>query len=181
MKKYTVLKREMILNNPYVSVEEQLVQLPNGEQTNWYITQGPHAAIIIPLCENGNILMQKAYKHGSGEIITEFCSGIIEKNESPEEAAERELLEETGYKAKNIRYLGQHFMNPTGSHAKYFVFLAEDCEMISSPNLDAAEQIENFLVPNKEALRNIIFHSNAEISIPTIAAFALFQEYPEHL
>lgn len=176
MEPFTILSTEKVLDNPYIPVEKQRVVLPNGTEADWFITVGHDAAIIIPVLKTGEILLQRAYKHGCGKVVIEFCAGIIEKGEEPVEGAKRELLEETGHKAENMEFLGEFFCNPTGSKSKYFVFLAKDCEKVAETKFDDAEQIENFAVQNIDEVEEILFNPQIQTSTPAIAALSFLKK-----
>jgi len=172
MKKFEILKKELAYDNPWMPIEKQRVKLPSGKETDWYIATGRNVIIAIPMLENGDILLQRAYKHGCGEIVTEFCAGIIEDGEEPQKAAERELLEETGYKAESWEFFGEYFANPTGSKTVYHIFLAKGCKKVAEPQLDAAEQIENFSVSSVEEAENILLDPKNQSSITALAALS---------
>lgn len=144
MKPFKIISREKVLDSKWMPIEKQIVELPNGKQSEWFINTNSDAIIIIPFLKNGQILLQKNYKHGCGTIITEFCAGMIDKNETPQKAAQRELLEETGYQAKKIIKIGESFSNPTGSIMKHHFFIGMDCEKIAEQIPEETEQIELF-------------------------------------
>jgi len=170
MKKFKIVSRKTIINSPYCPIEKQIVELPNGEKNKWYINTNKGAVIVIPILQSGEILLQKSYKHGCGEIITEFCAGMIEKNESPETTVERELLEETGYKSKKITKIGEVFSNPTGAQMKYHFFIAKGCKLVAEQTLDDAEQIELFTVSNLKAVRKLFTDPKTLTSSASLSA-----------
>jgi len=132
MQKFKIISKKLVLDSPWMPVEEQIVELPNGKQATWMVNQSSDAVIVIPQLKTREFLIQKNYKHGSGEFITEFCAGMIDNGELAKDAAKRELLEETGYQAEDLIYLGKTFANPTGSIMKYHFFFAKNCEKITS-------------------------------------------------
>ena len=110
MKKFKVLSRKVLIDSPFCPVEKQVVELPDGQTCDWYLNTSNDAVIVVPFLETGEVLLQRGYKHGSGEVITEFCAGLIDDGETPLETAKRELLEETGY-AGNLKQSGEIFAN----------------------------------------------------------------------
>lgn len=176
MEPFQILSRKNILNKPFIQVEKQRVVLPNGKETDWYITQGKGAVIVIPLLKTGEILLQRTYKHGCQNIIVEFCAGMIEKNEDISNSAVRELQEETGYVAEKIELIGECFANPTGSPQKYFIFLARGCEKKCKTHFDDAEQIENFTAENIEEVEKILLNPKTQTSTPALAAFSFLRK-----
>jgi len=170
MKPFKILSREIILDNPYCPIEKHIVELPDGTQGEWFVNTASDAVIVIPVLKTGEILLQKNYKHGSGHIITEFCAGMIDPGETPEQAATRELLEETGHSAESFTRLGEAFANPTGSSMKYHFFLAQNCEKVSDQSLDTAEQIEIFTVKNAEEAKKLLTDPATHTSSATLSA-----------
>lgn len=177
MQKFEILKRRLLLENPWMPVEVQTVRLPNGETTEWFVSLGHDVVIVVPIDPEGRVVLQQGYKHGSGKVITEFCAGMIDEGETPTEAARRELLEETGYTAKEFIKLGKAFPNPTGSKKYYHFFLARDAELTAEPALEATEQIETFLAADFDAAATRILSDPAVCSVASIAAIALAREY----
>lgn len=177
MKPFEILQRESILNSPWMPIERQTVRFPNGEKGEWYLNMSQDAVIVIPFLVNGNVLMQKAYKHGAGTILYEFCAGMIDEGESPEEAAKRELLEETGYQAESLLFLGNSFANPTGSPMRYHYFLGKNCVFQKSPELEVSEQIENFSVENLAAAKTLLTDPLHISSVAALSGITLAEQY----
>ncbi|MCK5460721.1 NUDIX hydrolase [Candidatus Gracilibacteria bacterium] len=181
MKKFKILSREKVLDSQWCPIEKQIVELPNGKETEWFVHMNADAVIVVPILKNGNILLQKNYKHGCGECITEFCAGMIDKGESPEKCAHREFLEETGFQTKKLVKIGEVFANPTGSIMKYHFFLGFDCEKIANPQQEESEQIEVFEVENLKAAHELLTNSNTKTSSATLTALLLAQKRVDNL
>jgi 8-oxo-dGTP pyrophosphatase MutT (NUDIX family) len=177
MQKFEILKRRLLLENPWLPVEVQTVRLPNGEVTEWFVTLGQDVVIVVPVDSEGRIVLQRGYKHGSSKVITEFCAGMIDEGETPSEAARRELLEETGYTAQQLIKLGKAFPNPTGSKKYYHFFLALNAEKTETPAPEPSEQIETFLADSFEDAERRILSEPACCSVAAIAALALIRPY----
>jgi len=174
---FEVISRETLLDNQWVPVEKQLVRLPNGETAEWFITNSPDAAIIVPILKTGEILMQYNYKHGAGIVLTEFCAGMIDDGETPLEGAQRELLEETGFVADEWIALGNTFANPTGSPMRYHFFLATQAKLIQPSSLDPSEQVEVFVVKDIFQVEKILFDGKHQTSVASLALFALAKKF----
>ena len=175
MKKFIIISRKTLINSPYCPIEKQIVKLPQGKICEWFVNTSNDAIVVIPILKTGEILLQKNYKHGSQEIITEFCAGLVDDNETPKKAVKRELEEETGYISQKIIKLGEVFANPTGSTMKYHFFLAKNCEIIGKLNLDSSEQIETFTVSNIDEAIKILTNPKTKTSTASISALTFIK------
>lgn len=168
MKKFPILSRETLVNSPFCHIEKQKVELPDGSTTDWFVNKVSDAVVILPRKKNREVLLQKNYKHGCGEVIWEFPAGMIDEAEDPQTAAERELLEETGFKG-DLKQIGEVFSNPTGAQMKYHFFLAENCKKISEPRREPAEQIEIFWKKDLAEVRTFLQQPENKTSSATMA------------
>ncbi|MGL5767058.1 MAG: NUDIX domain-containing protein [Sarcina sp.] len=83
------------------------VELPDGTISKRNVIEHPGAAAIIPVFDNGKILLVKQYRKAIESETLEIPAGKLDKDENPKVCAKRELEEETGFKARNIEYLGK--------------------------------------------------------------------------
>ncbi|MDA9558127.1 NUDIX hydrolase [Vibrio sp.] len=90
-----------------ISLVEEEVTLPSGKDIIHTSILHPGAAVILPIDEDGNIILIHQYRPSLHKWILELPAGTIEKNETPSDCAKRELLEETGIKAEHLFPLGQ--------------------------------------------------------------------------
>ena len=178
MKKFKILSRERVLDSRWLPVEKQVVELPNGEMTEWFVALISDAVVVVPQLKDGGFLCQNNYKHGSGEVVTEFCAGMVDGDEDPLETAKRELLEETGFAAEEIIKIGENFSNPTGSAMKYHYFFAKNCKKIAEPALEAAEQVELLTLPDLQQVRETLLDT-PKTSSATISALKYAEKYLE--
>jgi 8-oxo-dGTP pyrophosphatase MutT (NUDIX family) len=115
-------------------------------------------AVIVPLIrtpQGEKFVMVRQWRHGSEEISLEFPGGVFEPGENPEEAAARELQEETGYKPGRIQKIGEFIPNPAIMSNKVHFFLAEDLENTGKQDLDDDEFVEFALVNASEVFQNM--------------------------
>ena len=177
MKPFKIISREILIESPYMPTEKQLVELPNGKLTEWFLNTCSEGVIIVPITTNGEILLQKTYKHGAGEIIIEFCAGMIESGETPLDAAKRELEEETGYKSDRFYKTGTTYSQPTGSTTRFHFFIALDCKPHGTICFDEAEQIENFTVKSIQEAQTLLMDPQTLTASPAITALAYAQYF----
>jgi ADP-ribose pyrophosphatase YjhB (NUDIX family) len=81
--------------------------------------------IIIPIFEDGSLLMVEGYRHGAGENLLEFPGGFIEENEEPSQAAKRELFEETKHSSDSLELINRFYTWPGRTSQKNYVFVAK--------------------------------------------------------
>ena len=108
----------------------------------------------LPLFEDGSVALVRQWRYPLGRYSLEIAAGRIERGHSPEETAARELEEELGYRASELRKLGEFFVAPGYCEERLFVYLATGLEA-SEQNLDDDEEIEVVRMPLAEALGRV--------------------------
>jgi ADP-ribose pyrophosphatase len=119
-----------------------------GKEHEFCVVESPDWVNIIPLTSDNQVVMIKQFRHGIKEVTLEIPGGMIEYGDSPEEAARRELLEETGYKAEVATLLGVVHPNPAFLTNQCYTFFVENVEKIDGGGEpDESEDIEVELIP----------------------------------
>lgn len=145
------IKRKVVYKGTVFDVEEW--KLP-GSGTLFSRVTGMDAVAVLPIMKNGDMLIEKQYRHNLDKYLFEIPAGMINKGETPREAAIRELQEETGYLAGKMTFMFKHYGAP-GSHTQMLhVFLAEDLSMTKT-NRDTEEVIKVMEISMENALRMI--------------------------
>lgn len=105
LKKWQLLHSKMVLNHPWCQVRQDEILLPNGKIIDdFFVHIKPEVALILPITTNKEIVFVRQYRHAIEEFFLELPAGSFDPNqESAEIAAKRELEEETGYTAKEIK------------------------------------------------------------------------------
>ena len=118
-----------------------------GEEHDFYVIDFPDWVQIVPITPENKVVMISQYRHGCGRTFLELPGGLIDNDDpSPQETATRELLEETGYRAKDLVLLAKTYPQPAVLNHSGFTYVAKGVERVTEPALDAAEDIEVCLV-----------------------------------
>lgn len=103
----TTIKETVIYNGNYLSLINVDVELPDGNLSNRDIIKHPGACAIIPFLNDNEVILVEQFRKPLEKTLLEIPAGKLNKNETPITCAHRELEEETGYKAKDMIYLGK--------------------------------------------------------------------------
>ncbi|MFD2178091.1 NUDIX hydrolase [Veronia pacifica] len=109
-----------------LALEERVIQRPDGCKTVETIVHHPGAVLIVPVLENGDLVMVRQYRSAIDDWIYEFPAGTLEESETAEVCAKRELAEETQLVAKTWTKLGVIFPAPGFCDEEMHIFLASD-------------------------------------------------------
>lgn len=156
--KWETKSTKTILSTVVFDVTEQRNRASDGTEGNYVVMNAPDWVIVIPKhhTEQGDtFLMVKQWRHGEKALSVEFPGGVIDAGESPEEAARRELEEETGYKAGKLIKLGSSNPNPALFSNHVHFFLAEDLTPTGIQHLDADEFINYMELPINQVIQGI--------------------------
>lgn len=151
---WSVKREEELLKTPVFTVNETDSLSPDGKEGHYVVMDAPDWVIVIPEL-NGKFLMVKQWRHGNNSLSIEFPGGVINRGEKPEIAANREMEEETGYKAGKLTYLGCANPNPALMKNRVHFFAAEELQGSGRQHLDEDEYIEYLQVPVEEVYEKI--------------------------
>ena len=100
------IKSELVHQGNFLQLRLDTVRLPHGgEATREYVVH-PGAVVVIGLLDDGQVLLERQFRYPVGQVMTEFPAGKLDAGETPLFCAQRELLEETGYRAREWAYAG---------------------------------------------------------------------------
>ncbi len=143
-----------LLKTPVCLVTAKHDKSYTGLEGDYIVMDAPDWVIVIAE-RNDKFLMVKQWRHGENALSVEFPGGVIDKGESPETAAKRELEEETGCKAGKLTKLGSVNPNPALFSNHTHVFLAEDLVSTGKQHLDEDEFINYIEIPKEEVLQGM--------------------------
>ena len=101
------IARSELLKGHFLQVVRDTVRLPSGKQATREFVRHPGAVMVIGLLEDGQVILERQYRHPMGAVMIEFPAGKFDAGEGSLKCAQRELLEETGYSATEWAYAGQ--------------------------------------------------------------------------
>lgn len=142
---------------------------------DFYVLEAADWVNVIPLTAGGDVVLVRQYRHGLRDLCLEIPGGIIEASDSPQEAAHRELFEETGYQAAEMLPLDYVYPNPAFLNNRCYTFLAKDVILKGRQIQDEKEDIEVILKPLKE-IPALIREGHIRHSLVVAAFYRYFME-----
>ncbi len=134
-----------------VDLRLERVRLPNGSVLELEIVHHPGAVAVVPVDEEGRVLLVRQYRHAAGGWLLEVPAGKLDPGERPEACAVREVEEETGFRPGRLVPMGFIFTTPGFTDEKIWLFLAFDLET-GTQELEADEALTVERVPLDEAI-----------------------------
>jgi ADP-ribose pyrophosphatase len=101
----TRIDGETVYEGRFLKVERDRIKLPDGSISNREFIRHPGAVVILPLLDDGRILLERQFRYPNNQVFVEYPAGKIDPGEDPLECAKRELREETGYTAANWQFV----------------------------------------------------------------------------
>ncbi|MFN3467564.1 MAG: NUDIX hydrolase [Candidatus Brocadiales bacterium] len=106
------LQSELIYGGRRLRLYRDEVELPSGRKTHREVVEHPGSVAIVPIIKEGEVLLIKQYRYAIKGFLYEIPAGTLEKGETPEQCAMREMAEETGYLPRRLEKLGQLYPSP---------------------------------------------------------------------
>ena len=173
MNKVKLLDSRKVYSGEKISIRKDEFILQNKKIQKEVVEHSPSVG-LIPIIDHSNILLITQYRHPAKKTLLEIPAGKIEDGETKEEAAKRELYEETGYTGK-LSFLTKWYLVPSYDTELMYVFIVTNLRKIS--NKQGSDDDENIKVKKiglKTALKKCI--NGQIIDCKTIAALLAYQE-----
>lgn len=143
-------QNETIFSSRIFKVVKRFITGRSGKQLERHIIVHPGAVVILPILEDGRIVLVRQYRVALGKEIIELPAGTLEPNEVAITTARRELIEETGYSAGHFNEIMSFYTSPGFVQEKMYLFTAEN--LIPGPTaMEDGEQIETVVLTLEEA------------------------------
>ena len=149
---FEVIESQVVFRGRVFKVRKDKIRVTESRVFHLDVVEHRNSVTIVPLDSDGNLWFVRQYRHPVGGNLLELPAGVIEPEESAEECAYREIREETGMAAGNLREIGSFFLAPGYSTEYMYVFLAT--ELVPDPlDADEDEFISIEKIPVEKALR----------------------------
>lgn len=150
-KGWKTVSSEYLIRRPWLTARKDALELPDGRIIpEYYVLEYPDWVNVIAITKDGQFVMESQYRHAAGQTNYELPCGVMENGESPLEAIQRELREETGYGGGDWKLLMKLSPNPSTMTNMTYCFLATDVEKVSEQHLDATEELSVHLMSRDE-------------------------------
>ena len=172
--KWEILKSEYLFRRPWLTVRKDCVKLPAGQiNDEFYVLEYPDWVNVIAITQDGDFVMERQYRHGLGVTCYEICAGVIEPGEPPLAAAQRELLEETGYAGGQWEEIMTLCGNSSTTNNYTHCFVARGVEKVAGQNLDRTEDISVELL-SREKVRDLLVGNEITQALMAAPLWRLF-------
>jgi ADP-ribose pyrophosphatase len=172
MKKWKKLKSKLVFKNPHFKVREDTVELPNKKTIKWTYWDSNDSAMVVAVTKERKLVFIRQHRYLVGKDVLEFPAGGVDEGESAHEAAQREFLEETGFRCSRLTPVGT-FHETYGQLKKEIHLFFAKAHGRQQQKLDRGEkgfediQVEliDFDKAVEMALTNKILHTGAALAI----------------
>jgi ADP-ribose pyrophosphatase len=138
-----------LFESKWFNLRQDEITLPNGQDITYTFVEHPGYSMVVPLLSNGLVILERIYRYAIGKTLLECPSGSLDGN-NPEECAQRELLEETGYESSRLDKLGSFYGSNSISNEHFHLFLATDLKDTGRFHREPTEEIELAFLPLNE-------------------------------
>ena len=171
-----LLKQRLVYQGRKFNFEVSSLRLPNKSEGEWECIRHPGGALAVPVTPEGKLVLVRQYRFALQGRLLEFPAGTVERYEDPEKTIQREIEEETGYRAHKWQKLGEFAVAPGYSDELIYAFLAQDLEKLEEPpSQDADEDIETVLMTPQELEEAIL--AGESIDAKSISSFFLARPF----
>ena len=154
IKEWKVLESEYLVRRPWLTARRDRLELPDGRIIpEYYVLEYTNWVNVIAITKDGQFVMERQYRHAARKISLELPCGVMEEGETPLEAAQRELLEETGFGGGQWKKLMELSPNPSAMSNTTHCFLAIGVEKIAEQHLDETEELSVLFITKEEVKR----------------------------
>jgi ADP-ribose pyrophosphatase len=152
---WRTLAREYVFRNAWCAFRVDEVELPGGAQLEYGVLESGGFAAVVPVTGEGHVVLVRQWRQPLGAFTLELPSGGVDADEEPEQAACRELFEETGYRAEGLEHLVSVHTSTGRSTEVCHLFRCAAVRDVRGPRPEPTEFIRVVEVPFGEALEGV--------------------------
>ena len=152
---WNVLENKPVLKTPWLQIDKQAVMTDNGMIPDYYVGRKSDFVMVLAITEPGEIILLREYRHGIGDYIWNLPAGCIKSDEAPEEAATRELLEETGYITDELEFIGSYAVSSSWLRDRAYLFVGRNAREVRAPRMERGESIIMYLKGMSEIMEMV--------------------------
>ena len=153
--RWRTLDRNYLYRNPWCAFRVDEVVLPSGTTIEYGVLEGVGFAAVVPITEDGRVVLVRQWRQPLEAFTLELPSGGIESGEEPIDAAERELLEETGYRAQGLVHLASVHTSTGRTTEVCHLFTCRVVRDPGGPRPEPTEYLRVVELPLQEASKEI--------------------------
>jgi 8-oxo-dGTP pyrophosphatase MutT (NUDIX family) len=170
---------ERVADYRVFSVERLRASSPiDQSEHDFYRIQSTSWTQIVPITRDRQVVLVRQYRHGAGRLTLEIPGGLVDAGEDPGEAAMRECLEETGYRARSAVSLGALSPNPALFANKLYGYVATDVELEGAVQNQGTEQTEVLLAPVRD-IAGMILSGEIDHALVVATLWRYLHQYPQ--
>jgi len=143
-------KNGTIYNGRIIDLKIENHRLPDGREAAFEIVRHPGGAAVLPVLDDGRLVLIRQYRAPVGRMVLEIPAGKLDGGEPPSQCAERELIEETGFRAARLEKLGEMLTAVGFCDELLHLYIASELNAVGR-NLEPDEFIETVIIPAREA------------------------------
>ena len=171
---FNITKTNIVFEGKVFDVKvDEIEYTETGNKALRQVAVHPGGAVMVPVLDNGKIVLIKQYRYPHNEIIFELPAGKLEKGEDPQVCATRELTEETGYSAKKVFKLGKIYSTPGFCDEVLHIYLGQELTVGNHAREEGEEGIEMFELTLEEIDEKI--RSGEIVDAKTICGVAMYK------
>ena len=122
----------LVHENPWLSLREDIVEMPNGETTTYGVVTLGNCVGVLPFVDDDTVLLTRQYRYVAGMVRWEMPTGGVHSEESFQDAAQRELLEETGYRAGRFSHISSFHTSKSVVDETAHLYVARDLSLVEA-------------------------------------------------
>ena len=142
------MANKIVYSDPWLTIEKKRVRV-RGKEFDYKVHRQNDVAVVLPVLDDGKILIERQFRHAIGKWLLELPAGMIDKGEKPGHGARRELEEETGYRAGKMVLMCRQYGSPANGPRIFYYYCASGLRKTGRTKFDGTETIRTIALSAK--------------------------------